>query len=85
MYDAFDSTPSNDAPFNAAAPTYDLLEENPATPTSAAARLANEHNTSIPDHITQRLLDRVLWKSVHGPNSEPPPPGPGAEAEGGDG
>jgi hypothetical protein len=82
MYDAFDSKPSNDAPFNAPPATYNLLEENPSTPTSAAARVADDHNTTIPDHIAQRLLDRVLWKSVHGPNSEPPPPGPGAEPDG---
>jgi hypothetical protein len=44
--------------------------------------VADDHNTTIPDHIAQRLLDRVLWKSVHGPNSEPPPPGPGAEPDG---
>jgi len=24
-------------------------------------------------------VDRILWHSVHGANSEPPPPGPGAE------
>jgi hypothetical protein len=38
-------------------------------------------DTSVPDRISQRLLDRVLWKSVHGPRSEPPPPGPGANGD----
>ena len=27
------------------------------------------------------LLDRVLWKSVHGPKSEPPQPGPNADGD----
>jgi hypothetical protein len=88
MYDAFTGKPDNSEPFNALAPTYPLLEENPATPTSAAARAGDKFDTTIPDHISQRLLDTVLWKSVHGPNSKPPPPGPNAmpeeEEEGGE-
>jgi hypothetical protein len=85
MYDAFQSTPTNAAPFAVRAPTYPLLEENPAQPTSAAAREAARHNTSIPDHISQRLLDTVIWKSVHGRHAKPPPPGPNAQAEEEDG
>jgi YVTN family beta-propeller protein len=79
MYDAFTSQPSNDAPFNALAPTYNLLEENPASPSSAAARAGTKFDTTLPDRISQRLLDRIIWKSVHGPSSTPPPPGPNAE------
>jgi hypothetical protein len=31
-------------------------------------------------------MDALLWKSVHGPNAVPPPPGPNAVYErGGDG
>jgi hypothetical protein len=78
MYDAFDSSASNAEPFTAVAPQYPLDETNPAQPTSAAAREASKLNLSVPDRISQRLLDRVLWKSVHGPQSEPPPPGPNA-------
>jgi DNA-binding beta-propeller fold protein YncE len=85
MYDAFQSKPANAEPFTVRAPTYPLLEENPAQPTSAAAREAARHDTSIPDHISQRLLDTVLWKSVHGPGSKPPRPGPNAQAEDDDG
>jgi DNA-binding beta-propeller fold protein YncE len=81
MYDAFTAQPVNDRPFDALAPTYDLLERNPAQPNSAAARAAARRDTTIPDHISQRLLDRVLWKSVHGPRSEPPRPGPNADPE----
>ncbi len=81
MYEAFTAKPKNAKPFNAKAPTYNLLEENPATPTSKVARQASHYDMTIPDQITQRMLDRVVWKSVHGPHSTPPPPGPGAEDE----
>jgi DNA-binding beta-propeller fold protein YncE len=81
MYDVFNGSASNNEPFAALPATYPLLEENPASPTSAAARAAAEHDTTIPDHISQRLLDTVLWKSVHGAKSKPPPPGPNAIAE----
>jgi len=43
------------------------------------------HDLTIPDQISQRLLDRVLWKSVRGARAKVPPPGPGAQAEAGDG
>jgi hypothetical protein len=36
------------------------------------------------DSMPQRALDSVLWKSIHGASSVPPPPGPNA-AEGTDG
>ena len=81
MYEAFSGKPHNSAPFNTVAPKYPLLEENPA-PKSAAARAASHYDTTIPDQIPQRLLDRVIWKSVHGPSSTPPPPGPGAQPGG---
>jgi DNA-binding beta-propeller fold protein YncE len=84
MYDVFDSFAGNGAAYSAVPASYPLLEENPA-PNSAAAREASRHDLTIPDHISQRLLDRVIWKSVHGAKSEPPPPGPNAEAEGDDG
>jgi hypothetical protein len=81
MYDVFDGAPHNGGKYTALPPSYPLLEENPASPTSAASREASRHDLTVPDHISQRLLDRVLWKSVHGPASEPPPPGPNAEEE----
>jgi DNA-binding beta-propeller fold protein YncE len=80
MYDAFTSQPDNAAPFSARAPTYNLLEENPASPSSAAARAGTKFDTALPDRISQRLLDKIIWQSVHGPTSTPPPPGPNAEA-----
>jgi hypothetical protein len=78
LYDAFTPTPLNAEPFDALPATYPLLEENPAHATSAAARRAARYTVNLPDRIPQRLLDRVLWKSVNGPASEPPPPGPNA-------
>jgi YVTN family beta-propeller protein len=81
MYDAFTGTADNSSPFDAITPTYDLLEENPATPSGAAARAGTKFDTTLPDRIHQDLLDKIIWQSVHGPNSEPPPPGPNAEDE----
>jgi hypothetical protein len=78
LYDAFSPKPDNAEPFGALAPTYPLLQENPARATSSAARLAARYPLNVPDRIPQRLLDRVLWKSVNGPASEPPPAGPNA-------
>jgi phospholipase C len=79
MYDAFSGQPVNAAPFSALPATYDLLEETPASPTSAAARAGTKFDTTLPDRIPQHVLDRILWESVHGTGSEPPPPGPNAE------
>jgi DNA-binding beta-propeller fold protein YncE len=79
MYDAFTSEPVNALPFTALPSTYNLLEETPASPTSAAGRAGTKFDTTLPDRIPQHLLDRILWESVHGPGAEPPPPGPNAE------
>jgi YVTN family beta-propeller protein len=81
MYDAFTAKPLNSAPFDARKPTYPLLQENPDEPTSSAARRESHYDTTVPDHVSQRLLDRVLWKSVRGPHSVPPAAGPNAEQE----
>jgi hypothetical protein len=81
MYDAFGSTPSNSEPFSALPASYPLLEENPKSATSAVARQGNRYDTSIADRIPNRLLDRVVWASVHGPRSKPPPVGPGGGSE----
>ena len=76
MYDAFRSTPSNSAPFNALAPTYPLLERNANTAANRA--LARGRDFVHPDRVPQDVFDRVLWYSVHGTSSQPPPPGPRA-------
>ncbi|MDX6657255.1 MAG: hypothetical protein QOH62_2048, partial [Solirubrobacteraceae bacterium] len=37
------------------------------------------------DQVSQRTLDQMLWHAVHGQDSKPPPPGPNATPESGDG
>jgi DNA-binding beta-propeller fold protein YncE len=78
MYDAFQSTPSNAAPYNVLAPTYPLLERNPNTAANRA--LSRGRDFVHPDQVPQDVFDRVLWYSVHGRHSQPPPPGPRATA-----
>ncbi len=79
MYDAFNPTPSNDAPYSALSPNFNLVERNgPAAP---GAKVSRSFNLQQPDHIPQRTLDRLLWQSVHGAHSQPPPPGPNATPE----
>ena len=76
MYDAFQSKPSNDAPYTAVVPAQSRTEVNPATAANAAmSRGLNFHGL---DRVPQRVLDAVLWRSVHGAKAQPPPPGPNA-------
>jgi DNA-binding beta-propeller fold protein YncE len=79
MYDAFQSTPDNGEPYSVIQPTWDLTETNKAG--TAAAR-SHGLNLSRPDAVPQRLLDRIIWKTVHGDRAEPPPPGPNADPGG---
>jgi len=79
MYDAFTGAPSNDAPYSALGPNMNLLERN--GPAAAGAKVSRSFNLQQPDHIPQRILDKILWQSVHGPHSQPPPPGPNATPE----
>ncbi|HEY3021007.1 MAG TPA: bifunctional YncE family protein/alkaline phosphatase family protein [Solirubrobacteraceae bacterium] len=76
MYDAFDSTPANLAPYDALPETQDLLATNPHSGPGAraSARLDFAHVDAVPQHD----LDNLLWRGVHGWRSTPPPPGPGA-------
>jgi DNA-binding beta-propeller fold protein YncE/phospholipase C len=78
MYDAFTSTPANSEPYTVIQPTWDRTEKNKAG--TAAARLSRGVNLNYPDQIRQRLLDRIIWKTVYGDRAEPPPPGPNANA-----
>jgi YVTN family beta-propeller protein len=83
MYDAFDSTPSNIAPFDAITPAQDLNAKNPTS--GPGARAASKYDFRTIDKISQRSLDRMLWHAVHGRRSAPPPPGPNATPETEDG
>ncbi len=77
MYDAFDADASdNSEPYEAITPSVDLLERNTAA--SPNARLSARLPLEFTDRTPQRILDRILWQSVHGADSEPPPPGPNA-------
>jgi hypothetical protein len=76
MYDAFSGTPDNSEPFDVKPPTWDLVEKNKAG--TAAARLSHGLNLSQPDRVRQRVLDRILWKTIYGDKAEPPPSGPNA-------
>jgi DNA-binding beta-propeller fold protein YncE len=77
MYDAFDSTPANSEPYDAAAPNVDLTATNPNTPANRAA--VRGYDMTHTDRVPQRVLDAQLWHAVHGQGSKPPPPGPNAE------
>jgi DNA-binding beta-propeller fold protein YncE len=83
MYDAFTSKPLNIAPVDAIPVNVDLLERNtPASPWAAESSKLALHKL---DATPQRVIDAILWKSVYGADSNPPPPGPNAEYEmGGD-
>jgi len=77
MYDAFtrDGT-HDDSPYNAITPTVPLTETNGAKAPDVAlsSALPFDHLDVVP----QALSDRILWHSVHGEGSSPPPPGPNA-------
>jgi YVTN family beta-propeller protein len=85
MYDVFTSEPLNSGPVDAIVPAIDLLERNtPASPWAAQSSLLSLARV---DSVPQWQIDEILWKSVYGADSTPPPPGPNAEYEqpGGDG
>ncbi len=76
MYDAFDSDPGdNGEPYTAIVPKQALTERNTASAPNARLSQRLPRGT---DRTPQRVLDRILWQSVHGADSEPPPPGPNA-------
>jgi DNA-binding beta-propeller fold protein YncE len=79
MYDAFSPTPVNGESFAAVPEQVNLLDRNAdnATNRALSAGLDLNHLDSVP----QQTLDGVLWKSAHGADSTPPPPGPNAEGE----
>ncbi|HEX6457734.1 MAG TPA: alkaline phosphatase family protein [Thermoleophilaceae bacterium] len=80
MYAAFQGTPSNAEPYNAIVPAQSRLATNSATAANAA--LSRSLHLDHTDDVPQRELDRILWQSVHGAHSQPPPPGPNAQRGG---
>jgi DNA-binding beta-propeller fold protein YncE len=80
LYDAFisgDEQPDVEGTrYTAIQPQQPLTEVNP--PDAPNARLSASLPWDRTDYVPQRLADRILWQSVYGPASTPPPPGPGA-------
>jgi hypothetical protein len=77
MYDAFAPTAVNAAPVAAIPTRIDpLLRNTAAAPDS---QWSSALPLGQPDLVPQQQLDTILWHSVYGANSTPPPPGPGAE------
>lgn len=76
LYKAFSKNAVNSAPYSAIVPQLDMTAVNPAS--APKARLSGELPLGRADLVSQRLLDRILWKSVHGAAANPPPAGPNA-------
>ena len=74
MYDAFTSKPDNSAPVNAVPAQINLLTRNTAA--SPDVKLSDSLPLRKTDTVPQQTLDMILWQSVYGANSTPPPPGP---------
>ena len=83
LYDAFGASPGNAEPYTAIVPNVTMTARNTAA--TPGARRSSELPLDAPDRVPQRTLDRLLWQYRHGPHSEPPPPGPNASGEEGDG
>jgi DNA-binding beta-propeller fold protein YncE len=62
--------------YHAIQPEQDLNAVNSAS--ASDARLSRQLPWSSVDLVPQTLSDRILWHSVYGPASTPPPPGPNA-------
>jgi hypothetical protein len=79
MYEAFSPTPDNSAPVAAIPASVNLLARN--APSAIWASLSSRLPLGVPDQVPQRQLDIILWQSVYGAKSAPPPPGPNASHE----
>ena len=80
MYDVFYSQPLNAEPVDVIPAMQDLQDRN--TPASPWAAMSSGLPFDRIDAVPQATLDAILWKSVYGIDSTPPPPGPNAENEG---
>jgi len=78
MYAAFTSRRLNSAPVDAIPANIDLLTRN--TPAAPWAAFSSRLPLGEVDAVPQWQLDAILWKSVYGVNSTPPPPGPDADS-----
>ncbi|MCW2966687.1 MAG: beta-propeller repeat protein [Solirubrobacteraceae bacterium] len=76
MYDAFSPTIVNPAPYDYIPAKVPLVQYNPAGTPGARESSKLPHCL---DCESRRTEDALLWKSIHGWRSAPPPPGPNAE------
>ena len=80
LYDAFISGAEQPdvegTRYRAIQPEQSLTEVNP--PSAPNARLSAALPWDKADAVPQRLADRIIWQSVFGAGSTPPPPGPNA-------
>ena len=74
MYDAFATTAVNPAPVDAIDARIDLLARNSAA--APDSQWSSQLALGQVDQVPQRQLDTILWHSVYGAGSTPPPPGP---------
>jgi hypothetical protein len=78
LYDAFISGNQQPdlTPYLATQPEQSLTETNPAN--AANASLSKALPWDKTDYVPERISDEILWHSVFGAGSTPPPAGPGA-------
>jgi DNA-binding beta-propeller fold protein YncE len=77
MYDAFTAHPANSAPYSVIPPKMNINARNANT--ARNRRAMKGLNVKTIDKIPQHVLDNLLWHSVKGWHSTPPPPGPNAD------
>ncbi len=76
----WDSSPNNDAEYNAILPPEDIIGEvNPSltsyrmnNPRRRLAELSSEMNWSVADAVPSRVLNEILWKDAKGMESKAP-------------
>jgi DNA-binding beta-propeller fold protein YncE len=83
LYDAFisgDEKPDVEGTrYQAIQPQQSMTETNAAS--AAQARISAELPWDRVDAVPQRLSDEIIWQSVFGPGSKPPPAGPNSSPE----
>ena len=79
MYNVFSSKPFNSGAVSTIAPKVNLLARN--GPSAIYAQASSRLPLGTPDVIPQGELDSIIWRSVYGANSIPPPPGPNAGSD----
>jgi hypothetical protein len=82
MYDAFTNSGTPDVAgtvYKAIQPDQSLSDTNSSS--APGAKLSQSLPFERLDEVPQAVMDRILWRSVHGRDSRPPLPGPNASPE----